>query len=59
MEFNKRITLSLSEEHYKKLSELAALQHSDKSKLFRKWIDENYNRERERDERAVEEDTDL
>jgi len=39
-----RISADLSQEDFEKYQELAEKEFSDKSKLLRKWINENYEK---------------
>ena len=49
MEVNKKmskvISISLDEEYNKRFEKIAKAEYSDKSKLLRKWIDQNYKEE--------------
>lgn len=42
---SKVISISLDEEYNQKLELIAKYQYTDKSKLVRKWIDENFKEE--------------
>lgn len=42
---SKTLTISINEEYLKKYNIIAAKEFSDRSKLLRKWIDENFKPE--------------
>lgn len=47
---SKTLTISINEEYVKKLDIIAENEYSDRSKLIRKWIDENLKKEYEKKE---------
>lgn len=42
---SKIVTISLDEDYNRKLELIAKAEYSDKSKLVRKWIDQNFKEE--------------
>lgn len=40
MKYDKKITLSLSDEHYERFDEYVKANYTDMSKQLRKWIDQ-------------------
>lgn len=42
---SKKVTLSLDEENNRRFKLIAENEYSDKSKLLRKWINENFKQE--------------
>ncbi len=46
---SKVVGVLLSEEHLEKFEIIVEKEYSDKSKLVRKWIDENFKEEYEKD----------
>lgn len=46
----KRISISLDNEYIRKYDKIAKKQYSDRSKLLRKWIDQNFKEEYDKNE---------
>lgn len=45
IKIGKLVNILLSEKHYQKFELIAKNEYSDKSKLLRKWIDQNFKEE--------------